>query len=91
MQYKFIQLLLLLAKRRVVISWMGEPQLERWEADVLEWSVAEEIELGKCRRDEKLEDDLETWRALISRFTEAGNVDGPTTLVESMSLEFKEE
>ena len=32
MQYKFVQLLLVLAKRRIAITWMGtgSPQLERW-------------------------------------------------------------
>ena len=53
--------MLVLAKRRISINWMGKkgPPLRKWEKDVGEWSVAEEIRLGKCRQDEKLEEDLE--------------------------------
>ena len=73
MQHKFIHLMLVLAKRRVAINWMGlrSPQLNKRETDVVEWSVAEEIRLIKCRRDTKLEEDLECWRALMSRFAES--------------------
>ena len=47
----FVLLLLVLAKRRVAIGWMGAegPKVERWEADVREWAVAEEIRLKKIQ------------------------------------------
>ena len=62
MQHKFMQLLLVLAKRRVAINWMGlrGPQLNKWEADVIEWSLAEETRLVKCRKYVQLEEDLES-------------------------------
>ena len=61
MQHKFVLLLLVLAKRRVAISWMARegPQIGRWEADVREWAVAKEVCLKKCRHDDKLREDLE--------------------------------
>ena len=43
MSHRFLMLMLVLAKRRVAITWMAEkgPSIERWEADVIEWAVAE--------------------------------------------------
>ena len=70
MQYKFTQLLLILAKRRVAISWMGlrVPQIEKWEGDVREWALAEEVRLRKCRHDEKLEEELKIWKAFLDKW-----------------------
>ena len=66
--HTFLHLVLLLAKRRVAIAWMGDlsPSLERWERDVTEWSVAEEVRMKMCRTDDKLVEDLEVWGSLIS-------------------------
>ena len=74
MGYKFTQLALLLARRRVAITWMGQesPKVERWLSDVSEWSLAEMIRLKKCRTDEKLEEDLEQWSLLLARLRPEG-------------------
>ena len=41
--------------------------------------------MGKCRQDDKLEEDLETWKTLIARFSEGESADAQTTLVEDTS------
>ena len=45
--YKFLQLLFLLAKRRVAITWMAvvAPSLNRWIGDVLEWAVGADVRM----------------------------------------------
>ena len=37
---------------------------------MIEWSIAEEVRLVKCRKDAKLEEDIECWRALMAKFKE---------------------
>ena len=56
---KFLQLLFLLAKPRVAITWMGDaaPIVDLWERDVAEWAVAEEVRMKLCRTDNKVGDD----------------------------------
>ena len=64
MAYKFLQLALVLAKRRVTITWMGSegPSFERWINDVMEWAVAELISL---RPDDKLVQEIEHWSGML--------------------------
>ena len=61
LRIRFIHLLLVLAKRRVAISWMGTRALDiaRWERDLGEWAVVEEVRMRKTRRGEKLDEYLE--------------------------------
>ncbi|KAJ1159048.1 hypothetical protein NDU88_011718 [Pleurodeles waltl] len=76
MEFKFLCLLLLLPKRRVTITWMGQggPSLDIWMWYEDKWAVAEEVQLWKCRRDDKVEDDLQAWGALSS--TSVGQEEG---------------
>lgn len=66
--YKLLQLMLVLARRRIAISWMGQkgPDSTLWLRDVREWSLAEEIRMKIARRDEKAVDDILAWRELCT-------------------------
>ena len=67
MSRKFVLLGLVLAKRRIAIRWLSRvrPRLKEWRKDILEWALAEEVHMKKSRRDEKLEDDILSWSAMI--------------------------
>ena len=56
--YKFAQLALVLAKRRVAITWLGTqcPKVDRRVTEVVEWAIAE-VRLKACRKDVRLEED----------------------------------
>ena len=70
MLYKFTQLALLLAKRRVAITWMGTraPSVTKWLADVVEWRVAEKVRRQNCSKDHKLQEDLDSWDGILNKF-----------------------
>ena len=45
------------------------------------------MRLRKCRRDDKLEGDLEIWKALIDKFTGKGNDDDHMSLLDHTTSE----
>ena len=88
MHRRFALLLLVLAKRRVAIHWMGKngPQIQKWKEDVAEWAVAEETRLRKCRKDVKREEDLGVWRQISNKFVHQGSYEGEaSTEIEAES------
>ena len=50
-----------------------------------DWSLGVEIRVIKCRRDDKLEENCETWRALLSNFMTTEAPDDQTVVTESSS------
>ncbi|KAJ1206879.1 hypothetical protein NDU88_002272 [Pleurodeles waltl] len=68
--YTFLQLALLLVKRRVAICWMATwtPEVEVWVRDVLEWAVAEERHIKLPIYDDKTQEDIATWALLLGSF-----------------------
>lgn len=71
-EWKFMQVALLLANRWVAISWIipSGPREQGWMKDVKEWAVAEEMHLRQCRRDEHAPEDLQTLGLLLTRVEE---------------------
>lgn len=53
--------------------WMGQrgPSEGRWAADIVEWTVAEEVHLKGCRHEEWVQEAIEVWMGLLDRFTDA--------------------
>ena len=72
MNYKFAQLGLVLAKRRVAIHWAQPepPKVKKWMEDLREWAIAEEIRLRLVRTDVNADRDIEMWRTLIEGISE---------------------
>lgn len=72
MEWKFIQLTLLLDKRWAAISWISplEPREQGWIKDITKWAVAEEVWLHQCRRDNHAEKNLRTWSGIHTRVGE---------------------
>ncbi|KAJ1193104.1 hypothetical protein NDU88_002409 [Pleurodeles waltl] len=70
MRYEFLQLALVLAQRRVPITWMGQraPVVDKWYRDIQERALPEEVHMKHSRRDDELENDVVVWRAVHDAF-----------------------
>lgn len=65
---KLVMLGLILAKRRIAISWRSPnpPCIKSWLSDWSEWATAEAICMKRVRHNEKVEDDLHAWTAMLT-------------------------
>ncbi|KAJ1183906.1 hypothetical protein NDU88_000716 [Pleurodeles waltl] len=63
----FLLLGLVLAKRIIAMKWIARepPVVGEWWRDVLEWTVAEKVYMKHTKHDEKVEDELKAWAAML--------------------------
>ncbi|KAJ1082672.1 hypothetical protein NDU88_002837 [Pleurodeles waltl] len=68
MAYKFLQLVLVLARCRVAITRLGQhaPELARWHRDVAEWLLSEETHIKLTSRDDKVGEELKYGKARVT-------------------------
>ncbi|KAJ1098384.1 hypothetical protein NDU88_003495 [Pleurodeles waltl] len=66
--YKFLQLTLALAQRRVAIIGHRAPIVGQRQRDVQEWALVKEVHVKQSRQDDKLEDDIVAWREVLDTF-----------------------
>lgn len=76
--YKLLQLMFVLARRRIAINWMGHRCLDipTWLRDVRKWALAEETHMQLTRKDDNLQADLMEWRQLCGVALNSEGEDG---------------
>ncbi|KAJ1125734.1 hypothetical protein NDU88_004157, partial [Pleurodeles waltl] len=62
--------MLVLARHRVAITWMGQraSENEHWHRNMAKRSLAKEVYMKLSKGDEKVDEELLVWRGLCDRF-----------------------